>query len=325
MTPRQRFTAILFCIFAGTPLFFSLLGHLQSWFWLAALLAQFQLHALVAGLAFFALAIIDKSRLGLILSLALTLSATAAITPVLWHELQAPQAIDTPAAKIINFNVLSTNPDQASVEAWLRAEQPDVVALIEGNYRWKETVERLRDILPHSHMIDHRGNVGMILLSRHPLENIHDYRTKEDYYGAAANNALTIWPIITADVNLPAGKVHFILAHPSVPMTPLKRAMRDAQIHVFGQLVSKSAYPTVLMGDFNTVPWTSSYLDVMRTQKLYGNLLTSSWPAYLHGFGIAIDQILAGKGAVVTNMRTGPVLQSDHRARVAELHLQPAD
>lgn len=311
MSPRQRILTILFCYPVVVALTFSLAGHLQAHFWVANMLAQFQLFALFGGLVFLALALLLRIKAGILFSLLLAASGAVAVAPLMLHEMQAPQA-SGPSAKIINYNVLSISPHQEVIAGWIRAQQPDIVALVEANYRWAFTVAGLQDILPHQAVIDHDVHFGMMLLSRYPMENVKILERPGNMTKS-----------IMADVALPIGTVRFIIAHPVTPMRPFSRIWRDIQIQGYAEYISASPNPVVLMGDFNATPWTSSYLGLVKEQQLYGSSLYPSWPSKRHIFGIPIDQIVAGKGAVVSHVTTGPAHHSDHRARVAELRLIP--
>lgn len=310
MTPRQRFTSVLFCFMAGMGLLCSIAGQFSGTFWISNLLAQFQIWAFFGGMLFFAIALVDFLKPALVLSALLMLSSGYAISPVILHELNAPMATG-PSVKIINYNVLSTSPHQEVIDAWIREQQPDVIALVEGNYRWADTVAGLKDILPYSLLLDNTGNVGIILLSKYPLQNQQYRQMTEPFF----------WPMMSVDIDLPVGLTRFIIAHSPTPVSSENLRMGRIQLRGFGELAGASELPVVLMGDFNTTPWTKPYIDVMREHQLYGNKLTASWPSGMYAFGIPIDQIVAGKGAVVSNITTGPTHYSDHRARVAELRI----
>lgn len=310
MSAFKRVSAAFVCCAASMALAFSLAAHLQAHFWFAHLLAQFQIWALVGSLVFLASSLAIRSRGAALLSLLLLLSSSATLAPLLWHEMKAPEA-EGASVRIINYNVLSYSAHQEKIAAWIREQQPDVVALVEANYRWTDTIAGLKDILPYETHIDHRGNLGMVLLSRYPLQMIRH-----------SNDIPRTYPTIEADIALPIGKVRFIIAHDSTPVTPRDRQLQDRHIADYTARVRRSNLPVVLMGDFNTAPWTSAYFAMVTEQNLYGSVLSASWPSNLVPFGVPIDQIVAGKGAVVTPLATGPAHDSDHRARVADLRLK---
>lgn len=285
----------------------STLGHLAPYYWAFELFDQFQLHALLAGALLLMAAVALRLKHIRLLALLVMMSSGVNVLPVLYAA--APRA-DSGYAKIINFNVLSTNPQQADVAQWLRAQNADVVALIEANARWNTTADSLRDLYPYQYRLDHAGNFGQMLFSRIPLENAQTIPAQSELEAE----------MIQADITLEGKRVRFILAHPTPPLLPAIRKMgRDSQIRHIAELVKKSPYPIVVLGDFNAAPWTHIMRELRDTANLTGFNVRASWPAALGPLGIPIDHIIAGNGAQIRFGGIGPKQGSDHRAVVGWL------
>ena len=99
---------------------------------------------------------------------------------------------------------------------------------------------------------------------------------------------------------------------------------QGAQFQQLGDLVvARAGEGTVLaMGDFNAEPGWRQFADFLdRTGLEPGpNPPTTRSVA---GIGFAIDQVLAGPGAAVASVRTGPDAGSDHLPLIAEIARGP--
>lgn len=309
MTALHRLlNLVLLCGLTG-----SLMGQLHSLGWWFDLMHQFQLHALLAGLACLPLALLLRKRDSVYMSALLALSGFVAIAPALTLP-SAHVAADGQQVKVLYYNVLSINRDQPAVEKLVREEAADVVVLLEGNYRWQETIDRLRDAYPHQHMLDDEGNFGSILLSRYPFDIVAAEKPQ-------LADGFVDYSMVIADIKLLQTSLRLIAKHASPPVSPERAQMRNRALSVLASIIMAPSQPVVLVGDFNATPWTRAYRQMVKQADLSGTSWIPSWPAPMGLMGISIDQVLAGNGAVVSRVRTGPRQGSDHLARIATISL----
>lgn len=298
----------LFFYLALIPLSCSLFGQL-SWFDLywPTIFQQFQLQALVTALLLLIISGLLRSRKIAITSAALLISALIAIAPALtFKTISVPQG---EGVKVINFNAFSHSNNQKATANLLRTEQPDVVALIEANELWREMGNSLMDVLPNQYLIDHPYHHGLLLLSRYPILATAEIAT-----------SLESIKMLQADIELPSGPARFVLVHTMPPLQAKFLKALNLQVRGLNEIVTESPYPIVLLGDYNSVPWAPVIANLSHSSQLMGANLRASWPNGLHSFGLAIDHILAGKGAFIKDTRMLPWINgSDHRGMISTL------
>ena len=305
---RHFFTAI----FYGLPLLAALMGNFSALSWQLDYLHQYQLQFMYAGCALGVLAILMRNRVGMRMAGLTIAIAIMGMTPAIGGAINTAKAIPSDPIKVISFNVLSTNDDQPMIEAWLRAQNAPIVALIEANYRWADTAKRLLDIYPHQHMLDDLGNYGIILLSQYPLSNIEQLKARQHTFSS-----------ISADVEVPGkGSLRILAVHVPPPLNENYMAVRDYEIANLITPINQAGKPVLLMGDLNAVPWTRSVQVLADATRLNGMEIHPSWPASANLLGLPIDYILGANGALITNHQSGPRLSSDHLPKIAELSVR---
>lgn len=119
----------------------------------------------------------------------------------------------------------------------------------------------------------------------------------------------------------PAGPLRVIGVHPAVPAIARAQAGRDITIaHATAHM--RSHGPSVLMGDFNAVPWspaiTSALADGAVTRAQTG--WRSTWASPLPALGLPIDHAFAANGARIS-ARVGPGVGSDHLPLIIDVAL----
>jgi endonuclease/exonuclease/phosphatase (EEP) superfamily protein YafD len=113
-------------------------------------------------------------------------------------------------------------------------------------------------------------------------------------------------------VATPAGGVRVTGVHPPVPFTPRMTGARDASIRAAFAVATEDVLPAVLVGDFNTTPWSP----VLRAAASVGLVRVppgarSTWLTPLPVLGLPIDHALVSRG-VRASARVGPFVGSDH-------------
>ena len=105
-------------------------------------------------------------------------------------------------------------------------------------------------------------------------------------------------------------------AHLMSPIGSYRSNLRNKQIAVLIQQIQKINQPTVLLGDFNTTPWSPFFKDIIQktglkdARKELG--IYPSWPAGNISMQIPIDHSLTSNGIRVHLFRLGPDIGSDH-------------
>jgi endonuclease/exonuclease/phosphatase (EEP) superfamily protein YafD len=101
--------------------------------------------------------------------------------------------------------------------------------------------------------------------------------------------------------------------HMPMPLLGFQAATeREAALEVLSAQISDG--PTIVVGDFNTVPWSSAFLDVEEEAELsrVGTGAKTTWLSPLLFLGLPIDHLLVSKD-VEASAEVGPGIGSDHR------------
>ena len=238
---------------------------------------------------------------------------------------QMPETGGTTAAQPLTVclsNVLTWNEDLDRICASLRNSDAEVLAIVELNELLQAKLAReFADDYPHFvSKSQANGAFGIGLLSRYPLNNAEFIDFSEDWM-----------PSISADVELPAGRVRILVTHPTPPMSQMSFEFRNRHLmslvgHVKRVLAGQPDLPVLVVGDLNLTPWTSRYQDLLRESGLRdasaGRGLTPTWyrwPAF--PFGLVLDHAWYSKGLNCRSRTILPDMGSDHRPVLLEFSL----
>ncbi len=170
-----------------------------------------------------------------------------------YSPLVAPSAIAAQTCspqnnlRLLVLNVLQKNTDYAATIALVEEDAPDVFLAMETDVGWTDALSAaLSDAYPHQMLIPQDNTYGMALYSRLPLRD----EERNDLSGGGT-------PSIKTRVILPSDKVATIFAvHPKPPHPGQDSGQRDAELIMLADLVRESGRPTLVVGDFNDVPWS---------------------------------------------------------------------
>ncbi len=332
------------------------IDRLRSWvFW-----ARFVLYLLVlAGLVVTVLPAIDTNtwwirtldfpRMQFLIALAVVLvllailpgrfrwtsitAAVAAFACLLWQAavlypysgLRPPQMLATPTLcppdsrlRVVAVNVQMTNENAERLFAILRQTDPDLILLQETDEWWDQHLRALAPSWPYAAQYVTQNYFGMHILSKYPLAD------PQVHFLTSSRN-----PAIFTGVQLPSGAmIRFYGVHPRPPLPGQSSAERDGQLLAAALAAGQDTAPTVMAGDFNSVPWEGV---VQRTERIAGllaprvgrrwmptfktNSVVETWP---------LDHVLASPAFTLAGMAVLPAFGSDHYPIMAELCHTPA-
>lgn len=234
------------------------------------------------------------------------LSAAAALSP------GAPGA---PALGVASANVHFENRDVSPLRQWLARENPDIVVLLEVSPEYAAGLAALSGY-PFRTVAAEDGPFGIALLSRLPLL---ESAVRRDAEGIARIEARLQWG---------GRQIGIVALHPMPPLSPEYGAARDGRIVELAEAGNASGLPSLIAGDFNATPWSSTFFRAEGLGWRRATGLAPTWPAVLGGeigiFGIPIDHVLASPEWALQGSALGPSLGSDHLPVVARLSLADA-
>lgn len=232
------------------------------------------------------------------------------ISPTLqdWHRNAGP--VSGPTLKVITFNWLSDGRDRSEIFAWLKEENPDVVAIQEMNENEESVATTLFGIFPyHTKPIP-----DVVILSKYPVIK-------------QASKTIDGNSMVRAELNVQDRRLVVWNIHPSSLKELTGLRARDRYLAVVAQYVRHETDSVLMMGDFNSTRWDPAFREIVAAGQLHEQPELLAHPTRmavrkgLPFFGSPIDHILADTGSVLSECRTGPNLGSDHKPLICNLTL----
>jgi endonuclease/exonuclease/phosphatase (EEP) superfamily protein YafD len=226
-----------------------------------------------------------------------------------------------PLVKILFANVWTGNRQYAEVLDLVRSEDPDLAIFVEVDARWRQQLDRLTDILPHCRF-NHRGE---IIYSRIDLTGTEMVAPDLDFGHT----------LMVRHLQHQGQTFTVVATHPPSPRYEIKFAKRNQHFQSLGAALDRLPDQLIVVGDFNTTPWSPYYRQFQRTARLVDaqqgwgvlptwmpwlgrRLPTWSWP----GLSLPIDRLLTRSDTAqlrATSFRTAADIGSDHLPIVVEI------
>ena len=200
--------------------------------------------------------------------------------------------------KVASFNTYANNKDYQSIINSVLALDADVVTLIEMESDKLGVLDGLKQKYPYQFDCNVVSNCHLAIVSKYPLQ---DFDSQALWEGP---------PYIRASLGPAFGGLTVFGVHTT--RFPHSRA-QFAQVNALVKLVETLSGRVVIMGDFNSTPFSrinqtvSQGLDFARLTQL------PTWPAGLGFPQLAIDHIFASPGIrAISDERIGDNAGSDH-------------
>jgi endonuclease/exonuclease/phosphatase (EEP) superfamily protein YafD len=274
-------------------------------FWVADLAVHFRLQWAAVALA--GCLILGATAHPIWAALAIVVAAVQALLSAALLRVRAPAPADPAASaplRLMAINVWCRNRQYQQVIDCIGRERPDVVLLAEVTAKWEQALAPLAGSYAHSYATRGLGRMGLLLLSRWPMQ------------AAILPGFSDVEPAIAADLVIKDRRVQLLSVHTSWPLGPASSALRDRQLALIGEFARSKSGPLIVMGDLNVSPFSPHFQALLSG----GNLKSAAqgfgwqptWPTFLPPAGIQIDHTLTAGSVVVTNFRRGSQVGSDH-------------
>ncbi len=184
--------------------------------------------------------------------------------------------------QLLVCNVLQHNLKYERMATLIKAQDPDVVFLLETDLAWKEGVRSAVQHLEHRIEVPLGNTYGLLFYSRFPMTT-HEVRYLIDQEV----------PSIVADLDFHGQPIRFYGLHPTppVPQENPESTERDAEVLMIGRNAKECPHPVIVFGDLNDVAWShttrlflriSGLLDPRRGRGLFStfhaNYRFLRWP-----------------------------------------------
>jgi len=280
--------------------------------------------AVLLVLAIVALLATRSRRLAIWLPLALLALGFQLSQVAPYFALAPRQAVDAESCAaqdrldIVSLNVLQDNRDFQRAVDYVTAQRPDVFLAMENDDAWTDALSGALDAdYPHSMKVPQANTYGMALWSRLPFDAVE----RNELAGGGT-------PSIRARVRAENGTVFTLFAvHPRPPRPGQDSGQRDAELVLLADMVRESGKPTLVIGDFNDVGWSSVTETFQRIGQLVdarrGRGFNASFDAHNVLMRWPLDHAFHTDDFGVVRFATGPDVGSDHFPLEVSLCLQP--
>lgn len=210
---------------------------------------------------------------------------------------------------ILFFNKLYFNRNYLEISEKIKEIKPDIIGMVELQDGEMEKIPALSDY-PHRFYKPSRPNAALGLLSKHPF---------------STRNLPDLPHVIVSTMKLENKEYQILVFHPSPPLYPRTLTARENDLKNLTNFLEKQDNPnTILMGDFNVTPWSSSYLRYLSTLKHLKNTAkgTSLHNTLIKGpLRVFIDFIFVPNNSFVESFKTHFMKGSDHKLISAVIKL----
>ncbi len=216
--------------------------------------------------------------------------------------------------KILHVNVLKVNQQSQLVVDQIKKYDPDILALAEYSQWWQDALKTsgVLEKYPH-YYIEPWGDNGFY--SKRPFKRF------QMVYANDRQDA-------TLSIELKVGKrpITLVVAHPRPPASPTWLRRQTLQIEQWTRNFKKMNPDLIVVGDFNTTPWSYNFQKLIKETGLRDSQLgfgiQPSWPMTFPLLAIPIDHVLISRNFDVLKRETGALTGSDHLPVFVEVGLK---
>lgn len=217
---------------------------------------------------------------------------------------------------VITANVFMQPDAMARLGALAEQEQADLVAINETSPRFAvqdfeahyPAFDRLRaaqDGQPEAY-----ETRKLTLLSRKPVDQLGKVTPAQ-----TAGRGLMF-----ADLTGEWDGTRVVITHPLIPVSASWTQARNKLLSIAGDTAA-DADSFILMGDFNTTPWSATFRD-LPGKRAGDPRFSATWPTFFPAMGISIDHILASDNLELVEFKVLESVGSDHYPLMAKFRLK---
>lgn len=276
---------------------------LARWHWLPELFSHFRiLYALGFSLAFTLLLCRKRWWSASLVGLCLLLQL-GTLGPHYLPFYKDRRAGQGEELKVISYNLLTRNTEEAAVVSFLKKEDADVVLILEVNHRWLKALAELDELYPYKAERPQEGYFGIVLLSKLPI-------TSQEVVQPSAEQSR----FMVADLDWNGENVRFFGAHPYTPLGKRWAASRNASLKAIKARSQATSGMQIIAGDLNCSAFSPHFRDLKKglRDSARGRGYSATWRRGHPIWGIPIDHILTSESLVCEDFEIGPQNGSDH-------------
>ncbi len=277
--------------------------------WPFGLLTNFPVQLLIASLAIALAAALTKARVSLVL-IAIAILVNGTIVGRTLARSARPSNPRSASVTVGHLNAQTRPIDVAALGRYLAQLRPDVFVVLDPV---QSDVPALTHVVPGyrvdqtgAHVVARPEFVRTVVLSRVPITGIRHPRDPK--FGRSA---------VELTITGPA-PIAMVVFGTDSPTTPQRTRHRDQALDAAARWSRARPDRRIVMGDFNTTPWSAAFARVLEHGRLTNSLdgfgIQPSWPESNILLRIPIDHALLGPSLAVRHRGTGPSFGSQHRS-----------
>jgi len=282
---------------------------LSAHFWFFELFSHYAIYYILIGSAISLALLFRRMFKSLLIIVVLIGINLGAIHPYLQIIDNNYNDLPTPDLTILANNYYYKNELQTDLVTLIEKEDPDIFMIHEANQAWFDSIDQLLEIYPYIGTTEFPGIKGMIIASKLPGE-FHELKL-------GGNNSL--------EFKLFDNSLTVLAVHPTAPLVASFAEERNLQFTAFAQYAETIDTPLVMMGDYNSTPWSPIFEDFLKesglTDARIGHGIINTWHANNWLFKLPIDHALVSDDLQVIDFYGTEPLSSDHLPIVVKLLL----
>ncbi|MDJ0556061.1 MAG: endonuclease/exonuclease/phosphatase family protein [Microcoleaceae cyanobacterium MO_207.B10] len=295
---------------------FSLTGYLGFFNQIFELTSHFKLQYLIISCCTLFFWIITRKKLLALVSLGCILLNLFVIIPWYLPSSQIMSGEQINKIRIFQLNVFNKNQQYSQAIALVKKENPDVVVFLEVSEKWDEKLKALQENYPYVFHNQDNPRFGKSIYSKIPLENSNKIITAKYQKSKTRKSLVTQLKVSGKPISL-------IVTHPTIPTKRASFKLRNQELELLADYVSKIESPIIVVGDFNTSIWSPYYQQFVEKTRLRngrrGFGIQPSWPTDFPLFYIPIDHCFVSSEFEVLNSRIGENVGSDHLPLITDV------
>jgi endonuclease/exonuclease/phosphatase (EEP) superfamily protein YafD len=240
-----------------------------------------------------------------------------------------------PGFKVVSANLWYRNESYRPAVNYLMQSDADVIGLVELTPQWLTALQPLFERYPYRvDCMERTPPCEVMLISKHPFLKSFAGRIDHNWptivWGEIAVNGRTVtvaethlaWPLLPASDSAHVSLASALQAEPLLSSEPL---LQSRQVVALAQYLSGLDEDLVLMGDFNSVPWSTTQQSLRAASGLHNDgPMVETWPAWgPFWLRLPIDHIFVRGALERRDFHRGPFIGSDHLPVEAEIVLKP--
>lgn len=212
---------------------------------------------------------------------------------------------ENPKRKILSINAYHKNTAPEKLAKLIHFSEPDLLLIMEMTDRLEKNLESVLSRYPEKLESDVRDGFRISLFGVSPFK-----KSEISYHGPGKT------PLLKVITDIDGQEYRVYSAHPKPALNKTWSIERTAYFREVRDVIAQDAKQTIMMGDFNTVPWEPWFLEFLSqtglksTLKDHGYKVT--WPTYFLPMGIPMDHILVSEEIKYMDLKIGPHVGSDH-------------